>query len=67
MLPKKFTSLPRVGVIIDCPQCPQNDIFHDPLGVIITSRMAIRKVVDHDHDHEWPLLVRELGIITTDS
>ena len=33
--------LPWVGVIIDCPQ---KDLFHDLVNVIVTSRMAVRLI-----------------------
>ena len=37
--------------------CPQNGLFNNLVTVILTSQIAISEMVDHDHDHEWPLVV----------
>ena len=41
---------PRVGVI---NVWTQNDPYNDPHDVILTSQMAVSKLVDHDN--EWPM------------
>ena len=33
----------------------QNYPFNDPHDVILTSQTAISEMVDHDHNHEWPM------------
>ena len=39
----------REGVIIEWPL---NGHFHDAGDVILTSRIDVREMVDHDHDHD---------------
>ena len=46
-----LSSLPREGVIIECPLKWQ---FHCARDIIITSQMAISVLVNNDND--WPLL-----------
>ena len=45
---------PRVSVIIECPL---NDLFHDLVYVILTSRTAVSEMVDND----WPLVKSKDG------
>ena len=37
---------PRQGIIIDCPQ---KDLFHNLINVILTSRITISEMVDNDN------------------
>ena len=43
----------RVGVIIDCPQ---KDLFHDLMNVILMSRMALSEMADNKNDKDWQLV-----------
>ena len=43
----------RKGVI---NVCSENDLFHDPGDVILTSWMAISEVVNNDNDNELTLI-----------
>ena len=49
-------SISRKGVII---KCPQNGLFQDACDVILTSRMAIREMVDPNPDQEWPMTLQK--------
>ena len=49
-------SIPRIGVIIECPQ---NLLFHDACDIILMSQMAVREMVDHNHDHEQPITLQK--------
>ena len=31
-------------------ECPQNDLFHDPCDVILTSQASVRELGDDDDD-----------------
>ena len=55
----RFTS--RDGVIIGCPQ---NGLFQDLVNVILMSRTGDSELVDHDQDHERPLLIQYLLLKT---
>ena len=35
----------------------QNGLFQEPRDMILTSRMALGKMVDHDHDHCHPKML----------
>ena len=33
--------------------------FHDARDVILTSQMAVREMVDHNHDHKRPMTLQK--------
>ena len=37
--------------------CYENDPFHNPHDIIITSQMAVSEVVDNDNNNELPLAI----------
>ena len=47
---QRRTLAPRKGVIMECPQ---NDLFHDPRDVILSSPTAIKELDDDDDDDKW--------------
>ena len=52
--------LARVGVI---NVCSENDLYHNPRDVIITSQMAVSELVDNNNDNELPLAVQLVKFI----
>ena len=36
---------------------PLNDLFHDIVTIILTSRMAVSELDNDDDDDDWPLVV----------